>query len=117
MRESNTETISHSGDDVFIENAAKRRDAAYKTYQQIFNTLTDFTHRRRSAIDRGHKADEPSQSADRVLHARAGFGAKMDAKTLSWAHALQNLAPSRALVSAGKTPPEASKVCSSLLAL
>ena len=46
MRESDIETMSHSSDNVTIENAANRRDAAYKTYQQIFSTLTDFTHRR-----------------------------------------------------------------------
>jgi hypothetical protein len=59
MRESDIETMSHSSDYVSIKNATKRRDAAYKTYQQIFNTLTDFRHRSGSAIDRGHKFDEP----------------------------------------------------------
>lgn len=40
MRESGAGAMSHSGDDLFVENAAKKLDAAYKRYQQAFNALT-----------------------------------------------------------------------------
>ena len=40
MRESGARAMSHSGDDVFVENAAKKLDAAYKKYQQAFYALT-----------------------------------------------------------------------------
>ena len=40
MRESVAGAMSHSGDDVFVENAAKKLGAAYKRYQQAFNALT-----------------------------------------------------------------------------
>ena len=40
MRESGPGAMSHSGDDVFVENAAKKLDAAYKKYQQAFYALT-----------------------------------------------------------------------------
>ena len=40
IRESGAGAMSHSGDDVFVENAAKKLDAAYKKYQQAFYALT-----------------------------------------------------------------------------
>jgi hypothetical protein len=40
MRESGAGAMSHSGDDAFVENAAKKLSAAYKRYQQAFNALT-----------------------------------------------------------------------------
>jgi hypothetical protein len=32
--------MSHSGDEVLVENAAKKLGAAYKKYQQAFHALT-----------------------------------------------------------------------------
>jgi hypothetical protein len=40
MRESGAGAMSHSGDDLLVENAGKKLDAAYNRYQQAFNTLT-----------------------------------------------------------------------------
>jgi hypothetical protein len=45
IRESWSEAMSPSGDDVLIESAATKRNAAYKRYQQAFREFADVAHR------------------------------------------------------------------------
>jgi len=58
MRESGAGAMSHSGDDAFVENAAKKLSAAYKRYQQAFNALTGVRCR----------AQEQKSSLSHLLH-------------------------------------------------